>query len=71
MSEPRQVHTIRRNGMWVNEIEGEGRGSVPGRHRTKDEASHVGRELATALGAQHVVHNIDGSIGARVNAYPR
>jgi hypothetical protein len=69
MTEPAHVHTIRRGGVWVNEIEGQGR--VPGRHRTKDEASHAGREIAAALHAQHVVHNIDGSISARVNPYPR
>ena len=35
----------------------------------KDEASAVGREIAPALGAEHVVHNIDGSVGSRT-IYP-
>jgi hypothetical protein len=59
-----QIHTIRLNGTWVNVIDGKGR--VPGAYRTKDEASDAGHELASALGAQHVIHNIDGSIAARL-----
>jgi Uncharacterized protein conserved in bacteria (DUF2188) len=59
-----QIHTIRRNGIWVNVIEGKGR--VAGEYRTKDEASAAGHELASALDAQHVIHNIDGSIAARL-----
>ena len=57
-----RVRTVRREGVWTNEIEGEGTAS---RHRTKDEASAVGREIALALGAEHVVHNIDGSVRSR------
>jgi hypothetical protein len=62
------VHTVRRLGVWTNQVEGaegiadQGTGS---RHRTKDEASEAGREIAIALGADHVIHNFDGSIGSR------
>jgi len=65
MTGPIQIHTIRREGVWVNEVHGEGK--VPGRHRTKDEAADTGHEIAAAIGAEHVVHNIDGSIAARGN----
>jgi Uncharacterized protein conserved in bacteria (DUF2188) len=58
----RRVLTIRRDGVWTNEIEDEGAVS---RHRTKDEASSAGRELALALRAEHVIHNMDGSVASR------
>jgi Uncharacterized protein conserved in bacteria (DUF2188) len=58
----RRVLTIRRDGIWTNEIEAEGTVS---RHRTKDEAAAVGREIALAVGAEHVIHNMDGSVGSR------
>jgi Uncharacterized protein conserved in bacteria (DUF2188) len=57
----RRVLTIRRDGVWTNEIEEEGTVS---RHRTKDEASAIGREIALALQAEHVIHNMDGSVGS-------
>jgi Uncharacterized protein conserved in bacteria (DUF2188) len=60
-----RVRTVRREGVWTNEIEGR----TASRHRTKDEASAVGREIALDLGAEHVVHNIDGSIRSRTS-YP-
>jgi hypothetical protein len=63
----RRVLTIRRDGVWTNEIEAEGTVS---RHRTKDEASAVGREIAVALRAEHVVHNMDGSVGSRTGPAP-
>jgi hypothetical protein len=58
----RRVLTIRRDGVWTNEIEAEGTVS---RHRTRDEASAVGREIAAALRAEHVIHNMDGSVRSR------
>jgi hypothetical protein len=63
----RRVLTIRRDGIWTNEIEAEGTVS---RHRTKDEASAVGREIAVALRAEHVIHNMDGSVGSRTGPEP-
>jgi Uncharacterized protein conserved in bacteria (DUF2188) len=63
-----RIHTVRRSGVWTNEIEGSkgvGREAAAKRHRTKDEASAVGREIAIALGAEHVIHNFDGSIASR------
>jgi hypothetical protein len=59
---------VRRSGVWTNEIQGAkaraNQGAASG-HRTKDEASAVGREIAIALGADHVIHNFDGSIASR------
>lgn len=43
------VHTVHRNGVWVNEIEGEGQMSS---HRTKEEAVATGRETARARDSQ-------------------
>jgi hypothetical protein len=63
-----RIHTVRRSGVWTNEIEGVkgvAREGTARRHRTKDEASAVGREIAIALGAEHVIHNFDGSIASR------
>jgi hypothetical protein len=61
------VHTVWRGGTWVNEVEEEGQSSL---HRTKDEAVAVGRDLAQALGAGHVVHNMDGSVRSRIAPEP-
>jgi hypothetical protein len=59
------VHTVHRDGAWLNEIEG---GQVLPRHRTKDEAVAAGRDRAQRDRTEHVVHNMDGTIGYR-NSY--
>ena len=59
------VHTVHREGSWMNEIEGEGALSM---HRTKDEAVAAGRETARARRTEHVIHNLDGTIAER-NSY--
>ena len=59
------VHTVHRNGIWVNEIEGEGQISS---HATKDEAVAAGRQEAIARRAEHVIHRMDGEIDER-NSY--
>jgi hypothetical protein len=56
-----RVETIRRAGRWTNEIDGH----ATGRYRTKDEAALAGREIAMAVGAEHVIHNFDGSVTSR------
>jgi hypothetical protein len=61
------VHTVHRQGRWVNEIEGDD-GVLPGRHETKDEAVVAGRAEAMRRETEHVIHNEDGSIGER-NSY--
>jgi hypothetical protein len=56
-----RVQTIRRAGRWTNELDGR----ATGRYRTKDEAALAGREIAMAAGAEHVIHNFDGSVTSR------
>jgi hypothetical protein len=60
------IHTVHRNGQWVNEVEGGERASSA--HATKDEAVARGRQLAQNQATEHVVHNLDGTIGYR-NSY--
>lgn len=59
------VHTVHREEIWINEIEGEGEIS---RHRTKEEAVSAGREAARARRTEHVIHHLDGTIAER-NSY--
>jgi hypothetical protein len=61
------VHTVYREGNWVNEIEGDA-GALPGAHETKDAAVAAGREEAISRQTEHVIHNQDGTIGER-NSY--
>lgn len=57
------VHTVYKNGEWVNELEG---GSAfGGAHSTKEEAVAAGRERAQQDKTEHVIHNQDGTIGER------
>jgi Uncharacterized protein conserved in bacteria (DUF2188) len=59
------VHTVHREGFWINEVEGGGQIS---RHATKERAVEVGREAAQARRTEHVIHNMDGTIAER-NSY--
>jgi hypothetical protein len=59
------VHTVYKDGEWVNQIEG---GDEVSRHATKDEAVERGRELARQRQTEHVIHNQDGTIAER-NSY--
>ena len=59
------IHTVHKNGLWVNEVEGEGQMSS---HRTKEEAVAAERETARARRTEHVIHNLDGTIAER-NSY--
>ena len=61
------VHTVQRDGTWVNEIEGD-EGTLPGSHATKHVAVAAGRDEAIRRKSEHVIHNEDGSIGER-NSY--
>ncbi len=62
------VHTVKKNGRWINEVEGNTRASNTA--RTKREAQGLGREMAIHRGVEHFIHNEDGRIGER-NTYPR
>jgi Uncharacterized protein conserved in bacteria (DUF2188) len=59
------VHTVHRDGVWINEAEGEGELS---RHRTREEAAATGRSQAMARRSEHLIHRLDGTIGER-NSY--
>jgi len=60
------VHTVYKNGSWINEIEGGS--AVPGTHPSKADAMAAGRLEAIQRKAEHVIHNQDGSIAER-NSY--
>lgn len=59
------IHTVYKNSIWVNEIEGEGQISS---HVTKQEAVAAGREAAQTRRTEHVIHHTDGTIAER-NSY--
>lgn len=59
------IHTVHKNGQWVNEIEG---GGVLSSYTTKEQAVEAGRVAAMSNKAEHVIHNMDGTIAQR-NSY--
>jgi hypothetical protein len=59
------IHTVHRDGQWVNEVE---EGEVLSRHTTKEEAVEAGRQAAIQRKTEHVIHNMDGTIAER-NSY--
>jgi hypothetical protein len=57
------IHTVHRDGAWINEVEG---GSeLRGKHRTKVEAVQAARDRARRDKTEHVIHKRDGTIGTR------
>jgi hypothetical protein len=60
------IHTVHRDGRWLNEVEGGKRASNSA--STKAEAQALGRAMAQKRRVEHHVHNKDGTIGAR-NSY--
>lgn len=60
------IHTVHRDGRWYNEVEEGERASSS--HDTRAEAVERGRELAINAKTEHVIHNVDGTIGER-NSY--
>jgi hypothetical protein len=59
------IHTVYSGGIWINEVEGEGRVSS---HVTKEEAVAAGRDAARSRRTEHVIHHVDGTIAER-NSY--
>ena len=60
------VHTVFKDGQWVNEVEG---GEEFGRgYATKEEAIAAGRDRADRDETEHLIHNQDGTISQR-NSY--
>lgn len=60
------VHTVHKDGIWIDEIEGGE--PLSGSHATKHVAVAAGRDEAIRRKSEHVIHNEDGSIGER-NSY--
>ena len=59
------IHTVHKNGQWVNEVEG---GGVLSSYSTKEQAVEAGRVAAQSAKTEHVIHNMDGTIAQR-NSY--
>ena len=49
------VHTVYKDGQWINEIEGVGQVGAP--HTTKDRAAGEGRARALRDNSAHVIHD--------------
>ncbi|KXP04961.1 DUF2188 domain-containing protein [Tsukamurella tyrosinosolvens] len=62
------IDTYYEDGQWKNKIEGNQRAS--GTFDRKSDAQSAGRERAIRDGREHVIKNMDGTIGAK-NTYPR
>ena len=60
------VHTVHKDGGWVNSEEGGDRLGQP--YETKRDAVEAGKHLARSRRTEHVIHNEDGSISER-NSY--
>lgn len=62
------VETLHKDGNWHNRIEGESGGGVFGTHATKEPAVTEGRAEAQSRKVEHIIRNLDGTIGER-NSY--
>ena len=60
------VETYHADGKWKNRIEA--LHDLPGEHDTKAEAVRVGRDEARERKVEHIIRNLDGTIGER-NTY--
>jgi hypothetical protein len=60
------VETYHADGKWKNRIEA--LDDLPGQHDTKAEAVRVGRDEARERKVEHIIRNLDGTIGER-NTY--
>lgn len=59
------IHTVFRSatGNWANQVASGDR--VYGVYATKEECVRRAQKLATALGVDHVIHEMDGSVSSR------
>jgi hypothetical protein len=62
------VHTVYRDGFWVNESEGGKR--LSSSRAFKRDAVVDGRKIADSGGLGHVVHNLDHTIDERYGQLP-
>lgn len=59
------IGTVPSDGRWHNVVEGTDQVSEP--FDTREEAVEEGRAMARDLGVEHVVKDLDGSIGERTS----
>ena len=59
MTDGNGVHTVHRDGTWMNEVGGQRVGAT---FATRDEAVTAGRDLAEERRTEHHVHGLDGRI---------
>lgn len=57
------VETYHQAGKWRNRIEGQA--DLPGEFDTRQEAVAEGRDEARERKVEHIVHNLDGTIGEK------
>jgi hypothetical protein len=62
-----ETYHTKADGKWHNKVEGNS-GPEPTAHERKDEAVREGRDLAMAAKVEHIIRNMDGTIGER-NSY--
>lgn len=60
------VETFHKNDAWHNRVEGAT--EILGTYTTREEAVRAGRDEARRRKVEHIVHNLDGTIGER-NTY--
>lgn len=65
MSEGNGVHTVHRDGAWVNEVGGR---QVGDRYDHKDAAVSAGRGEALTRHVEHHIHGLDGRVHEK-NSY--
>ena len=61
------IETLHQDDTWHNHVEGQ-TGNTSHAYDTKDEAVDAGRKLAEAAGVEHIIKNLDGTVGER-NSY--
>lgn len=59
------VETYYEDGLWKNKIEGNERASNV--HENQAAAVHAGRQMAEARRSEHVIRDMDGSVGKRTS----
>jgi hypothetical protein len=65
VSEGNGVHTVHRDGVWLNEVGG---AQVGDRYDHKDAAVSAGRGLAIERKLEHHIHGLDGRVHEK-NSY--
>jgi hypothetical protein len=61
------IHTVKKGGVWQNIAEGSNR-RIGSTYATKAEAQAAGKERARRNRTEHIIHNVNGTIGQR-NSY--